>query len=83
MSETQLREIADFADMIVNGYAFTIAGDVVRVLNLNSPACAAVFSSEGEMLETSMDDIELHIVSDYLRRNADALEASHAYVLQL
>ena len=78
MSDAQLREIADAADMIVNGYAFTIADDVVRVLNLNLPVSAAVFSSDGEMLETSMDDIELCIVSDYLQRNARILEDAHA-----
>lgn len=78
MSDAQLKSIADAADMIVNGYAFTLDRGVVRVLNLNSPHCAAVFSPEGEMLETSMDDIELHIVSDYLRRNASILEDAHA-----
>ena len=78
MSDAQLREIADAADMIVNGYAFTLDRGVVRILNLNSPVSAAVFSSEGEMLETNMDDIELNIVSDFLRRNASILEDAHA-----
>ena len=78
MSDAQLKDIADAADMIVNGYAFTLDRGAVRVLNLNSPSCAAVFSPEGEMLETSMDDIELHIVSDYLRRNVCILEDAHA-----
>ena len=64
--------------MIVNGYAFTLDRGAVRVLNLNSPDRAAVFSPDGEMLETSMDDIELCIVSDYLRRNACILEDVHA-----
>lgn len=81
MSEAQIREIADKADMIVNGYAFTLQGNAVRVLNLNSPTGAAVFSPDGEMLETSMSDIELDIVLDYLRRNASFLEAAHAQVL--
>ena len=70
-----LREIADRADMIVNGYSFTKDGDAVRVLNLNRPEKASVFRMDGEMLETSMDDIELHIVQEYLAKNRRFLEA--------
>ena len=57
--------VADTADMIVNGYAFTKANGQVRVLNLN-----------GELLETTMDDIELSIVQDYYARNKSYLEES-------
>ena len=32
--------VADHADMIVNGYAFSKSNDSVRVLNLNNPASA-------------------------------------------
>ena len=78
MSDAQLKDIADAADMIVNGYAFTLDRGVVRVLNLNSPTCAAVFSTEGEMLETSMYNSELNIESDYLLRNACNLEDAKA-----
>lgn len=38
----RLREIADHADMIVNGYSFTRQGEAIRVLNLNNPEKAAV-----------------------------------------
>ena len=34
--------VADHADMIVNGYAFSKSNDSVRVLNLNNPASACV-----------------------------------------
>ena len=51
--------IADHADMIVNGYAFSKSNDSVRVLNLNNPASACVLSADGKILETTMDDIEL------------------------
>lgn len=37
-------EIADAADMIVNGYAFTKDRENLRVLNLNNPEKAAYFS---------------------------------------
>ena len=60
--------VADYADMIVNGYAFSKSNDSVRVLNLNNPASACVLST--------MDDIELAIVQDYYSRNRKHLEES-------
>ena len=36
MPETKLREIADHADMIIRGYAFTKAGDSIRIFNLRA-----------------------------------------------
>ena len=74
MSE-ELRKIADEADMIVNGYAFTVEGDAVRVLNLCNPAKSSVIRLDGELLETSMDDIEICLVKTYLTRNRQLLEA--------
>ena len=52
-----IKQIADAADMIVNGYAFTRCPEGYRVLNLNRPDRAVVFSKNGDVLETSMDDI--------------------------
>jgi len=66
--------IADTADMIVNGYAFTKANRQIRILNLNRPASACVLSTDGSILETTMDDIELSIVQDYYTRNRPYLE---------
>lgn len=74
MSEELIR-IADNADFIVNGYAFTQNGENLSVLNLNQPDCAALMSRSGEVLETSMDDIELVIVRGYLLKNLKYLEA--------
>ena len=62
-------EVADAAEVIVNGYAFTKAGNNVKVLNLNKPEKAAYLSQAGEVLETSMDDVELDIVVEYYLRN--------------
>ena len=70
--------VADSADVIINGYAFTLEGDLVRVLNLYRLDRAAVFSLQGEMLETSMDDIELEIVRDYFERSLKYLEVDVA-----
>lgn len=67
-------EVADAAEMIVNGYAYTKADDAVKILNLNKPEKAAYLSPEGDVLETSMDDIELEIVLDYYRKNRKYME---------
>lgn len=72
---SKLQAIADNADVIVNGYAFTKSDDRIFVLNLNKPDRAAVLRSSGEALETSMDDIELSIVTEYLQRNLKYMEA--------
>lgn len=63
-----IKKVADEADMIINGYAFTKCEEGFRVLNLNRPDRAIVISPEGETLETSMDDIEIQIVKDYYRK---------------
>ncbi|NMM97839.1 DUF7723 family protein [Bifidobacterium olomucense] len=71
--------IASGAGMIVNGYAFT--GDDnghIKVLNLNAPDSALVLDREGNVLETSMDDMEVGIVQDYYRNNKEFLEVDHA-----
>ena len=69
-----IKQIADAADMIVNGYAFTLCPEGYRVLNLNRPDRAVVFSKNGDVLETSMDDIEIRIAVNYLEKNRRFLE---------
>ena len=69
-----IKSIADKADIVVNGYAFTREADGIHVLNLNSPDKAVVFSEDGEVLETTMDDIELSIASRYLQQNLKYME---------
>lgn len=71
-------QVAKDADMIINGYAFTLDQGVIRVLNLNAPESAAVLTKNGDVLETTMDDIELQIVRDYLSSNMKYMEAAHA-----
>jgi len=71
-------QIAKDADLIVNGYAFTLQQGLVRVLNLDAPDSAVVMTRDGDVLETTMDDIEVQIVRDYLRRDLKYLEAAHA-----
>lgn len=69
-----IKKIADEADVIVNGYAFSKSNLGFRVLNLNRPEKAALFSAKGEVLETTMDDIEIRIVADYLMQNRKYME---------
>jgi len=69
-----IKIIADKADVIINGYAFTREEDGIHVLNLNSPNKAVVFSADGDVLETTMDDIELSIASRYLQQNLKYME---------
>lgn len=51
-----------------------MAGENVKVLNLNKPEKAAYLNQAGEVLETSMDDIELDIVLEYYQRNRKYME---------
>lgn len=67
-------QVADNADMIINGYAFTKADEYVRVLNLNNPEKAVIMDKLGDVLETSMDDIEIQIVKTYWEKNKDLVE---------
>lgn len=69
-----IKEVEDAAEVIVNGYAYTKDGNNVRVLNLNNPEKAAYLSEMGEVLETSMDDIELEIVLEYYQKNRKYME---------
>ena len=78
---TDVKKVADEADMIVNGYALTQNKESCRVLNLNRPDKAIVFSKNGEVLETSMDDIEIQIVKSYLEKNRKFMEEWDAEVL--
>lgn len=64
-----IMEIADAADMIVNGYAFTKDGENVKVLNLNNPEKAAYLSQNGDVLETSME-----YLSEYYQKNRKCME---------
>ncbi|MCI5603902.1 MAG: hypothetical protein SOV90_01935 [Lachnospiraceae bacterium] len=69
-----IKKVADNADMIINGYAFTKCEEGFRILNLNRPDRALVISKTEEILETSMDDIEIQIVIDYYRKNKKFVE---------
>lgn len=65
---TDMMKIAENAKMIINGYAFTFIPAGVQVLNLER-GTACVFADDDSVIESSMDDIEMEIVSDYYHRN--------------
>ena len=71
---SELEKVVQSADFIVNGYSFDCNADVVRVLNLNDTSKAAVLNKSGEVLETSMDDIEISIVLAYMNKNKQFAE---------
>ena len=67
-------EIADNADMIINGYAFTKDDENIRVLNLNNDERSVYLDKKGKVLQTSMDDIEISIVKKYYEKNRILME---------
>ena len=73
-----IKEIADRADMIVNGYAFTRENNVIKVLNINNVEKALVMTEAGKVLETTMDDIEIQIVVDYWESDREYMEEINA-----
>ncbi len=74
----KIKEIADRADMIVSGYAFTRENSQIRILNLNNTEKAMVISEDGKVLETTMDDIEIRIVLDYWEDDREFMEDENA-----
>ena len=70
MDNKELLNILENAHMIVCGYAFTKSEEGnIRVLNIRPPHHALVMSQEGDIYETSMDDIEIDIVLGYWEKN--------------
>ena len=74
----KIKQIADQADMIINGYAFMREKNRIRILNLNNPEKALVISEDGTVLETTMDDIEICIVTDYWKSDREFMEDEDA-----
>jgi len=78
MREEDISFIADNANFIVCGYAFTKRADgFISILNLRHPDSAMVINHEGEIIETNMDQIEQKIVLDLSKRNLQFMEAEY------
>ena len=79
MNSMEINKIAENADMIVCGYAFShTENGFVRAINLHVPHHALVMNRDGESIETSMDDIEISIVTKLWQRNKKYLEEANA-----
>ena len=74
MTNEKVKQIADAADMIVRGYAFTREGNLIRVLNINDGLSAMVITANGTMLETNMDEMEQALVEDIWSRDSKYME---------
>lgn len=70
-----VHKIADEAEVIIDGYAVSRCGAGCRVMNLNMPDKVTVFSKDGIALETTMDDIELHIAQKHFLAAQKYMEA--------
>ena len=75
---TKAEELAEKADVIIAGYAFFQNENDISIVNLNKDEHAAVFSKNDELIETSMDDIELSIVKDYLGKAKKYMESQYS-----
>ena len=71
---SKMIEIADSADMIVDGYAFTLDEAGCRVIDLNNAENAMVINKDDQVIETSMNDIEMSIVMGIYERNKEFIE---------
>ncbi|MBR1523224.1 MAG: hypothetical protein IJ641_02085 [Lachnospiraceae bacterium] len=69
-----VKEIADNADMIVDGYAFTCIESGYRVMNIDYPDSTMIIDSKDRVIETTMDDIEIDVVMELYNRNKEFLE---------
>jgi len=79
MNQFDIEKIADSAQMIVGGYAFSqTEEEFIRVLNLHAPHHALVMTEDAEILETNMDDIEISIVCKLWNRNKKFLKEAYA-----
>ena len=74
MLEKEIIKIADEAEMIIKGYAFTYKEGNVSVLNLNAPNRAVLLSKEGKVLESNTDVIEEALIIKIWNENKEFME---------
>lgn len=73
MPKAQAAKIADSADLIVGGYAMMNHELGFRIVNLNS-GNALIVSKDYNILETSMEDLEVEVAIGYLKTNRSFME---------
>ena len=74
MTTEKIKEIADKADLIVRGYAFTKKEGNIAVININRPSSAMYMTHAGKMLESTMDEIEQAIVLKIWEKDSKYVE---------
>ena len=75
MSEEKATEIAEAADLVLNGYAVTRDGENFRVVNLTTGKAAYVMAS-GALSETNMDEVEAEIACRIVNENRRYIEVA-------
>ena len=79
MSDKDIEKLAENARSIVSGYAFSPLQDgFISILNLKHPDSAMIVTSDGEIVETNMDQIEQKIVTDLCKKNLQFMEEQGA-----
>ena len=68
MSEEKAIEVAEAADLVLNGYAVTRDGENFKVVNLHTGRAAYIMAS-GELSETNMDEVESEIACRIVNEN--------------
>ena len=74
MPKAKAAKIADAANLIVGGYAMMKHELGFRIVNLNS-GNALIVSNDYNILETSMEDLEVEVAIGYLKTNRSFMEA--------
>ena len=69
-----VQAIADAADVIVRGYAVSRCEEGIRVFNLNDAYGAAVFTADGQLVETNMDAIGMSIAEGIVKSSLNYME---------
>ena len=79
MPDNMIQSIADQANMIIAGFSYTATENGhVRVLNLEKPGEACVLDKNGEMIETTMNDVVLTLAQAYYLNNCEFMEVQDA-----
>ena len=68
MGEEKAIEIAEAADLVLNGYAVTRDGENFKVVNLHTGRAAYIMAS-GDLSETNMDEVESEIACRIVSEN--------------
>lgn len=74
MPKSLAAKIADSAELIVGGFAMMKHELGIRIVNLNS-GNALIVSNDYNVLETSMEDLEVEVAIGYLKTNRSFLGA--------